>query len=129
MQSPDKKGEEMIQIPRWFARFMTRETKTQPNNQQLFLAILQPMTPQEWCRIWIPIIHPGVEAPYPGERNPSGYLKTSIATLSTLTGYCECTVEGWFYSKPYHHTVGILLRCLHLLFKIQRFLNISNDAL
>lgn len=129
MQSPDKTGEEMIKIPRWLARFIKRETTIKPNNQQLFLAILQPMTPQEWCRIWIPIIHPGVDAPYPGERSPPGYIKTSTATLCTLTGYCECTVEGWFYGKPYHHTVGVLLRCLHLLFKIQRYLNILEDSL
>jgi hypothetical protein len=40
MQPPGKQQEEMLKIPRWLARFITRETKTQPNNQQLFLAIL-----------------------------------------------------------------------------------------
>ena len=44
------------------------------------------MSPQEWCRIWIPIIHPDVEAPYPGERSPPGYMKASIMTLCKLTG-------------------------------------------
>jgi hypothetical protein len=127
MKSPDKTSNQTIRIPRWLARFILCETQAQPNNQRIFFAILEPMTPHEWCRIWIPRIHPDVEAPYPGERSPPGYMKASIATLCQLTGYCECTVEGWFYGKTYHHTVGILLRCLHLLFKFQRTFAISDD--
>jgi ABC-type multidrug transport system ATPase subunit len=42
--------------------------------------------------------------------------------LSTLTGYGESTVEKWFYGYSYHYSVGILLRSLHLIFKLQRFL-------
>ena len=80
------KHNQTLHIPRWFAKFILNETKTQPNNQQIFLAILEPMSPQEWCRIWIPIIHPDVEAPYPGERSPPGYMKASIMTLCKLTG-------------------------------------------
>ena len=114
-------------IPRWLAKFISCETRTQPNNQRIFFAILEPMAPYEWCRIWIPIIHPDVEAPYPGERSPPGYMKASIMTLCKLTGYSECTVEGWFYGKPYHYTVGILLRCLHLLFKFQRIIKLSDE--
>ncbi|BAY84559.1 hypothetical protein NIES267_40550 [Calothrix parasitica NIES-267] len=118
-----------LHIPRWLAKFILNETKTQPNNQQIFLAILEPMSPQEWCRIWIPIIHPDVEAPYPGERSPPGYMKASIMTLCKLTGYSECTVEGWFYGKTYHHTLGILLRCFHILFQFQRNIKISDNTL
>ncbi len=114
------KQNQTLHIPRWLAKFILSETQTKPNNQQIFLAILEPMSPNEWCRIWIPVIHPDVEAPYPGERSPPGYMKASIMTLCKLTGYSESTVEGWFYGKSYHHTLGILLRCLHILFKFQR---------
>jgi hypothetical protein len=71
------------------------------------------MNPQEWCLTWIQIIHPGVELPCDGERNPNGYMKACLTTLSVLTGYHERTVEGWFYGKPYHYSVEILLRCFH----------------
>lgn len=61
------------------------------------------MTPQEWCCLWILIIHPGVEVPYNGERNPYGYMKAYTATSSALTGYNNPkTVEGCFYDKSYH---------------------------
>ncbi|MGB3636386.1 MAG: hypothetical protein WBA39_02175 [Rivularia sp. (in: cyanobacteria)] len=123
------KRNQTFDIPRWLAKFILSETKTKPNNQQIFLAILEPMSPQEWCRIWIPIIHPDVEAPYPGERSPPGYMKASIMTLCKLTGYSECTVEGWFYGKTYHHTLGILLRCFHILFQFQRKIKISDNTL
>jgi hypothetical protein len=122
------KSDRPIKIPRWLARFILFETQTQPNNQRIFFAILEPMTPHEWCRIWVPIIHPDVEAPIAGERSPPGYMKTSIATLCELTGYNERTVEGWFYGKAYHPAVGILLRCFHLLFKLQRILKISDET-
>lgn len=123
------KRNQTFDIPRWLAKFILSETKTKPNNQQIFLAILEPMSPQEWCRIWIPIIHPDVEAPYPGERSPPGYMKASIMTLCKLTGYSECTVEGWFYGKTYHYTLGILLRCFHILFQFQRNIKISDNTL
>ncbi|MEM9926219.1 MAG: hypothetical protein AAF915_21115 [Cyanobacteria bacterium P01_D01_bin.50] len=123
------KQNQTLHIPRWLAKFILNETKTQPNNQQIFFAILEPMSPQEWCRIWIPIIHPDVEAPYPGERSPPGYMKASIMTLCKLTGYSDSTVEGWFYGKPYHYTLGILLRCFHILFKFQRTIKISDNSL
>ncbi len=109
-------------IPRWLAKFILLQTQANSNNQQIFFALLEPMTPQEWCILWIPIIHPGVELPGDGERNPHGYMKACIATLSALTGYHERTVEGWFYGKPYHYSVGILLRCFHLIFKLQQYL-------
>jgi hypothetical protein len=32
-------------------------------------------------------------------------------------------VEGWFYGKPYHYSVEILLRSFHLIFKLQQYLN------
>ena len=80
------KRNQTFDIPRWLAKFILNETRKHPNNQQIFLAILEPMSPQEWCRIWIPIIHPDVEAPYPGERSPPGYMKASIMTLCKLTG-------------------------------------------
>ena len=123
------KQNQTLNIPRWLAKFILNETKSQPNNQQIFLAILEPMSPEEWCRIWIPVIHPDVEAPYPGERSPTGYMKASIMTLCKLTGYSESTVEGWFYGKSYHHTLGILLRCLHILFQFQRAIKVSDNTL
>jgi hypothetical protein len=119
MQTTEKQTEITIKVPRWFARFILLSTKNQPHNEQIFLEILKPMTPQQWCIMWIPIIHPNVELPIPGERNPHGYMKACTATLSFLTGYNEKTVEGWFYGKPYHYSVGILLRCFHLIFKLQ----------
>ncbi|BAZ37552.1 hypothetical protein NIES4101_34750 [Calothrix sp. NIES-4101] len=109
-------------IPRWFAKFILRQAANNPNTQKIFLALLQPMTPQEWCLIWMPIIHPGVELPQNGERNPTGYMKACLTTLSALTGYHERTVEGWFYGKPYHYSVEILLRCFHLIFTLQQYL-------
>ena len=69
-------------IPRWLAKFILLRTQNKPHNQQIFLAILEPMTPQEWCMMWIPIIHPGVEVPCNGERNPHGYIKACTATLT-----------------------------------------------
>ena len=56
--------------PRWFAKFILLQTQNNPNNQQIFFQLLEPMTPEEWCLIWIPVIHPGVELPCNGERNP-----------------------------------------------------------
>lgn len=106
-------------IPRWLAKFVLLQTKNRPDNQQILLGILEPMTPQEWCYFWIPIIHPGVELPNNGTRNPHGYMKACTLTLSTLTGYNERTIEGWFYGKSYHYSVGILLRCFHLILKMQ----------
>jgi hypothetical protein len=53
-------------IPRWFAKFILR-SQYNPNNQQIFFTLLEPMTPQEWCLIWMPIIHPGVELPQDGD--------------------------------------------------------------
>ena len=119
MQTSDKQAETSIKIPRWLTKFIVLSTQNSPNNQQIFFALLEPMTPQQWCIMWIPIIHPNVELPIPGERNPHGYMKACTATLSFLTGYNEKTVEGWFYGKPYHYSVGILLRCFHLIFKLQ----------
>ena len=104
-------------IPRWLAKFILLKTQNKPDNQQIFFALIEPMTPQEWCYFWIPIIHPEVEIPYNGERNPHGYMKACTATLSELTGYNQKTIEGWFYGKSYHYSVGILLRCFHLIFK------------
>ncbi len=127
MQSPDKTREETVQIPRWLARFILWKTQTKPNNQRVFFELLKPMTPEEWCMFWIPIIHPDVELPIPGKRNHSGYMKACTITLSFLTGYNERTIEGWFYGKPYHYSVGILLRCFHLVFKLQGYLKIIND--
>ncbi len=109
-------------IPRWLTKFILSQTQACPNNQRIFFAILKPMTPEEWCHIWIPIIHPGVEVPYAGERSPHGYMKACTTTLSLLTGYNERTIEGWFYGKSYHYSVGVLLRCFHLIFKVQRLL-------
>ncbi len=106
-------------IPRWFAFFVLLRTQNKPDFQQILFTLLEPMTPQEWCLFWIPIIHPGVEIPYNGERNPHGYIKACTATLSALTGYNPKTVEGWFYGKSYHYSVGILLRCFHLMFKFE----------
>jgi hypothetical protein len=68
---------------------------------------------------WMPILHPGIEIPTPGKRSPHGYMKACNATLSYLTGYNERTIEGWFYDKSYHYSVGILLRCFHLIFQLQ----------
>jgi hypothetical protein len=68
-------------IPRWFAKFILR-SQYNPNNQQIFFTLLEPMTPQEWCLIWIPVIHPGIELPCDGERNPTGYMKACLTTLS-----------------------------------------------
>jgi hypothetical protein len=110
-------------IPRWLARFISLQTQHNPNNKQIFFALLEPMTPQEWCLTWIPVIHPEVELPCDGERHPSGYMKACLTTLSALTGYHERTVEGWFYGKPYHYSVEILLRCFHLIFTLQQYLN------
>ncbi|PAX55221.1 hypothetical protein CK510_11130 [Brunnivagina elsteri CCALA 953] len=110
-------------IPRWFAKFILRQTQNNPNIQQIVFTLVEPMTPQEWCLIWIPVIHPGIELPCDGERNHTGYMKACLTTLSTLTGYHERTVEGWFYGKPYHYSVEILLRCFHLIFKLQQYLN------
>lgn len=118
MQITEKRTETTIKIPRWLAKFILLSTQTKPNHQQIFFEILKPMTPEEWCIYWIPIIHPGVELPTPGERNPHGYIKACTATLSFLTGYNERTIEGWFYGKPYHYSVGILLQCFHLIFKL-----------
>jgi hypothetical protein len=109
-------------IPRWFAKFIVLRTQKNPSTKQIFLALLKPMTPQEWCLIWMPIIHPGVELPQNGERNPPGYMKACLTTLSALTGYHQSTVEGWFYGKPYHYSVEILLRCFHLVFTLQQYL-------
>ncbi|MEA5595912.1 hypothetical protein [Rivularia sp. UHCC 0363] len=61
-------------IPRWFAKFILLRTQNKPDSQEILFGILEPMTPQEWCLFWIPIIHPGVEIPYNGERNPHGYM-------------------------------------------------------
>ncbi|MEA5596841.1 hypothetical protein [Rivularia sp. UHCC 0363] len=61
-------------IPRWFAKFILLRTQNKPDSQQTLFALIEPMTPQEWCLFWIPIIHPGVEIPYNGERNPHGYI-------------------------------------------------------
>ncbi len=110
-------------IPRWLVKFILLQTQSNPNNQQIFFALLEPMTPQEWCSLWIPVIHPGVELPCDGERNPHGYMKACIITLSVLTGYHERTIEGWFYGKSYHSSVGILLRCFDLIFKLQQLLS------
>ncbi|MGB3653576.1 MAG: hypothetical protein WBA41_20500 [Rivularia sp. (in: cyanobacteria)] len=54
------KQNQTLHIPRWLAKFILNETRTQPNNQQIFFAILEPMSPEEWCIIWIPILHPGI---------------------------------------------------------------------
>ncbi|MGB3637994.1 MAG: hypothetical protein WBA39_10535 [Rivularia sp. (in: cyanobacteria)] len=67
----------------------------------------------KYFTIW----NPGIEIPYDGERNPHGYMKAFTATLSALTGYNQKTIEGWFDGKSYHYSVGILLRCFHLIFK------------
>jgi hypothetical protein len=109
-------------LPHWLTRFIRNETQSRPDNEQILLAIFKPMSPTEWCLLWIPVMHPDVELPCPGERNPQGYMKACIKTLSTLIRYGESTVEKWFYGYSYHHSVGILLRCLHLIFKLQRFL-------
>ena len=74
-------------MPRWLAKFILQRTQNNPLKQQILLGILEPMTPQEWCYFWIPIMHPGVELPSNGERNPHGYMKACTITLSTLTGY------------------------------------------
>jgi hypothetical protein len=110
-----------IKIPRWLAKFIRYQTQKHPTNEQILLTLIEPMSPQEWCFIWIPILHPGIEVPCSGERSPNGYMKASIATLSALTGYNDKTVEGWFYGKSYHYSVGILLRCFHLIFKFSHF--------
>jgi hypothetical protein len=68
-------------IPRWFAKFILRQTQNNPNIQQIFFTLLEPMTPQEWCLIWIPIIHPQVELPCDGERC---YLIHKMAVTANL---------------------------------------------
>ena len=113
------KQNQTLHIPRWLAKFILNETRIQSNNQQIFFTILEPMSPEEWCITWIPVLHPGIEIPTPGKRSPHGYMKACNATLSYLTGYNERTIEGWFYSKSYHYSVGILLRCFHLIFQLQ----------
>jgi hypothetical protein len=123
MQTAQKQTEITIKMPRLFAKFILLQTQHNPKNQQIFFQLLEPMTPQEWCLIWVPIIHPEVELPCNGERNPHGYMKACLTTLSALTGYHERTVEGWFYGKPYHYSVDILLRCFHLVFTLQQYLN------
>ncbi|MGB3656232.1 MAG: hypothetical protein WBA41_34160 [Rivularia sp. (in: cyanobacteria)] len=50
-------------IPRWLAKFILLKTQNNLHNQQKLFTLLEPMTPQEWCYFWIPIIHPGVEIP------------------------------------------------------------------
>lgn len=125
MQCEEKQSHH-AKIPRWLMKFILSQVQGQISNQQIFLALLEPMAPSEWCLIWVPIIHPDVELPYPGERNPHGYMKACTTTLSTLTGYNERTIEGWFYGKPYHYSVGILLRCFHLIFQLQQKLKNSN---
>ena len=105
-------------IPRWLAKFVLYQTQNGVN-QQILLELLEPMSPEEWCITWIPILHPGIEVPTPGKRSPHGYMKACNATLSYLTGYNERTIEGWFYSRSYHYSVGILLRCFHLIFQLQ----------
>jgi hypothetical protein len=105
-------------IPRWLAKFILYQTQNGAN-QQILLELLEPMSPEEWCMIWIPIIYPGIETPTPGKRSPHGYMKACNVTLSYLTGYNERTIEGWFYSKSYHYSVGILLRCFDLIFRLQ----------
>jgi hypothetical protein len=122
MQTTEKQIEITIKVPRWFAKFLMLPTKNYPHNQRVFFELLKPMTPEEWCFFWIPIIHPGVEIPTSGTRNPHGYMKACTSTLSFLTGYNEKTIEGWFYGKPYHYSVGVLLRCFHLIFKLQEYL-------
>lgn len=126
MEPRQRQRSDGVKIPQWFWKFVLCETRGCQQNEQFFLAILKPMAPQDWCRIWVPIIHPDVEAPLDGERSPPGYMKACVVTLCKLTGYSECTVEGWFYGKSYHHTVGILLRCIHILFKFQRVTKISD---
>ena len=78
--------------PLCFVKIILRRTQNNPDNKHTFFCILEPMTPQEWCMIWIPLMHPGVEIPYNGERNPYGYIKACSATLSALTGYNHKTV-------------------------------------
>lgn len=126
MQSPDKTRKETVQISRWLGRFVLCE-RQRYHHQRVFFELLIPMAPEEWCLFWIPIIHPDVELPSPGERNPHGYMKACTVTLSFLTGYNERTIEGWFYGKPYHYSVGILLRCFHLIFNLEGYLKIIND--
>lgn len=123
MQSTDKQKEQMIKIPRWLARFILSE-RQKYHNQRVYLELLAPMSPEEWCEFWIPILHPGVEVPTNGKRSPSGYIKACTMTLTLLTGYNERTIEGWFYGKPYHYSVGILLRCFHIIFKLHEYLKI-----
>jgi hypothetical protein len=125
---PPQKQHNTVKLPQWLWQFIVCQTGEQPANEQLFLAIFKPMSPQEWCRIWIPRIHPHVEAPHLGGRCPTGYMKASIVTLCELTGYSSGTVEGWFYGKSYHHNVGILLRCLHILFQIQGFIKFNDSV-
>lgn len=122
MQIPDKESQQALKIPRWLAKFILISTRDNPKSKQIFFELLKPMTPSEWCILWIPVIFPDVELPTPGERNPTGYMKACNATLTLLTGYNQRTIEGWFYGKPYHYSVGILLRCLHLIFKLQQCL-------
>ncbi|GJD19120.1 hypothetical protein RIVM261_040760 [Rivularia sp. IAM M-261] len=122
----EEKQSHRAKVPRWLMKFILSQVQGQPNNQRIFLALLEPMAPSEWCLIWIPIIHPGVELPHQGGRSPHGYMKACTTTLSTLTGYNERTIEGWFYGKPYHYSVGILLRCFHLIFQLQQKLKNSH---
>ncbi|MCJ8279104.1 MAG: hypothetical protein MJK14_03970 [Rivularia sp. ALOHA_DT_140] len=105
-------------IPRWFAKFVLYQTQNGVN-QQILLELLEPMSPEEWCITWIPILHPGIEVPTPGKRSPHGYMKACNATLSYLTGYNERTIEGWFYSRSYHYSVGILLRRFDMILRLQ----------
>lgn len=73
-------------IPPSLAKFVLYQTQNGAN-QQILLELLEPMSPEESCIIWIPILHPGIEIPTPGKRSPHGYMKAMLATLSYLTGY------------------------------------------
>lgn len=79
-------------VPRWFVKFISRQTANNPKTQKILLAILEPMTPQEWCLIWMPIIHPGVELPQEGERNPCGYMESLFGNFVSINrlprAYC-----------------------------------------
>jgi hypothetical protein len=55
MQFHLEKQTNIKKIPRWFAKFILRQTQNNPNIQQIFFTLLEPMTPQKWCLIWIPI--------------------------------------------------------------------------